>query len=240
MPTLQVVILTAGLGTRLGLASPKPLALLADGRSILGRQIDSIWQVFGDGARVILVVGYRMDLVMAAFPDTLFAYNERYRETNTAASLLKALRGSGPGGVLWLNGDVVFDAGILDLAAMHIQADQTFVCVNTARVADEEIKYTLDGNGYVQTLSKQVTDGLGEAIGINYVSSRDKQTLIAQLERCGAQDYFERGIETAIAHDAMRVHALDMSGYFAIEVDCAGDLDRANAEVSRRICLTDW
>jgi choline kinase len=235
MPTLQVVILTAGLGTRLGLASPKPLALLADGRSILGRQIDNILQVFGGAARVTLVVGYRMDLLMAAFPDALFAYNERYRETNTAASLLKALRSSAAGGVLWLNGDVVFDAGILDLAAPLIEADQTFVCVNTASVADEEIKYTLDGDGCVRTLSKQVTDGLGEAVGINYVSSRDKATLIAQLERCGAQDYFERGIEIAIAQDAMRVTAVDISGFFALEVDCADDLDRANAEVSRTV-----
>jgi choline kinase len=235
MPAVQVVILAAGLGTRLGLPCPKPLALLADGRSILQRQIDNIGQVFGDDARVTLVVGYRMDLVMAAFPDARFAYNERYSETNTAASLLKALRSSSHGGVLWLNGDVVFDAGILELVRPLIEADQTFVCVNTAPVEEEEIKYTVDGEGCVQTLSKQVADGLGEAVGINYISSRDKAALIAQLQRCGEQDYFERGIEFAIAEDGMRVKAADISGFFVLEVDCVGDLERANAEVSRTV-----
>jgi choline kinase len=235
MPAVQVVILAAGLGTRLGLPSPKPLTLLADGRSILQRQIDNIGQVFGDDACVTLVVGYRMDLVMAAFPDARFAYNERYSETNTAASLLKALRSSSHGGVLWLNGDVVFDAGILEVVRPLIEADQTFVCVNTAPVDEEEIKYTVDGEGCVQTLSKRVADGLGEAVGVNYVSSRDKATLIAQLQRCGEQDYFERGIEFAIAEDRMRVKAADISGLFVLEVDCVGDLERANAEVSRTV-----
>jgi CDP-glycerol glycerophosphotransferase len=235
MPEVQVVILAAGLGARLGLPSPKPLALLADGRSILRRQIDNIYQVFGDDARVTLVVGYRMELVIAAFPDALFTYNERYSETNTAASLLKALRSSSHGGVLWLNGDVVFDADILRLVGPFIEADQTFVCVNTEPVEEEEIKYTLDSEGCVQSLSKQVGDGLGEAVGINYVSSWDKPTLIAQLLRCGEQDYFERGIEVAIAEDGMRVKAVDISGFFALEVDCAGDLERANAEMSRLV-----
>lgn len=235
MPAVQVAILAAGLGTRLGLPCPKPLALLADGRSILQRQMDNIGQVFGADARVTLVVGYRMDLLMAAFPDALFAYNERYAETNTAASLLKALRSSSHGGVLWLNGDVVFDAGILRLVGPFIEADQTFVCVNTEPVEEEEIKYTLDGEGWVRSLSKQVADGLGEAVGINYVSSWDKPKLIAQLLRCGEQDYFERGIEVAIAEGEMRVKAVDISSFFVLEVDCAGDLERANAEVSRLV-----
>jgi choline kinase len=235
MTAVQVVILAAGLGTRLGLLSPKPLTLLADGRSILQRQIDNIRQGFGDDARVTLVVGYRMDLLIEAFPDALFAYNQRYRETNTAASLLKALHSSSDGGVLWLNGDVVFDAGILEVVRPWIEADQTFVCVNTGPVAEEEVKYTVDGDGCVHTLSKQVADGLGEAVGINYISSRDKATLIAQLQRCGEQDYFERGIEFAIAEDGMRVKAVDISSFFVVEVDCLDDLVRANTEVIRTV-----
>jgi len=33
----------------------------------------------------------------------------------------------------------------------------------------------------------------------------------------------------------MRVKAVDISGFFALEVDCAGDLERANAEMSRLV-----
>ena len=77
------------MATRLGLSSPKPLTPLADGRSVLEPQVDCLRQAFGDDARVTLVVGYRMDLLMEAFPEVLFAFNERYSQTNTATSLLK-------------------------------------------------------------------------------------------------------------------------------------------------------
>lgn len=232
---LQVTILAAGMGTRLGMPMPKPLTPLADGRSIMAHQMDNLHGVFGCDVRTTVVVGFRPDMIMAAFPDVLFAYNERYESTNTCKSLLKALRASHRGGVLWLNGDVVFDPRLLDALTGSIAADRTFVCVNTARVGAEEVKYTLGRDGYVDQLSKQVMGGLGEAVGINYISAADKAVLIRQLEQCRDQDYFERGLEAAIAADGMRVEAVDISAYFAIEVDFTDDLARANTEVSKTV-----
>jgi CDP-glycerol glycerophosphotransferase len=154
--------------------------------------------------------------------------NPYYASTNTSKSLWRALRASGPGGVLWLNGDVVFDPAILDHLAPAIRADQSFVCVDTASVADEEVKYTVDRHGDIQELSKTVTGGLGEAVGINYVSAWDKPILIEHLARCDDSDYFERGIETAIAERGLRFRPLDISAYAAVEVDFEEDLARAN------------
>jgi len=230
---MNITILAAGMGTRLGLPAPKPLTPLADGRSILARQLDNLALVFGADARIVVVVGFKPDLVMNAVPDVLFAYNERYQHTNTSKSLLKALRGSGPGGVLWLNGDVVFDPGLLTRIEPLIAADRTFVCVNTAAVGDEEVKYRVDQDGHITALSKQVTDGLGEAVGINYIAAADKATLIRHLDRCDDQDYFERGLESAIEQDGLQVQPVDISEFFVVEVDFAGDLDRVNAEVSK-------
>jgi CDP-glycerol glycerophosphotransferase len=170
-----------------------------------------------------------MDLIMeAAADDASFVYNEVYDQTNTNKSLLKALRLAPPGGVLWLNGDVVFVPGLLDALRPLIEADRSFVAVNTASVADEEVKYTLDDDGYVKELSKQVVGGLGEAIGINYVSGTDRETLVRHLEKCADLDYFERGIETAIAEDGMRVAAVDIGRFGCVEVDFEPDLVRAN------------
>ena len=45
---LQVVILAAGMGTRLGKPWPKPLTPLADGRSIMQQQLENVEKVFGD------------------------------------------------------------------------------------------------------------------------------------------------------------------------------------------------
>ena len=227
--SVNVVILAAGMGTRLGRPHPKPLTPLADGRSILRQQLDHLRATFGSDAHITIVVGFKMDLVMeAAAGDAAFVYNELYDQTNTSKSLLKALRLIPPGDTLWLNGDVVFVPGLLDSLRPMIEAGTTFVAVNTASVADEEVKYTLDGDGFVKELSKQVVDGLGEAVGINFVAAADRDTLVGHLTAADDQDYFERGIETAITDAGMRVAAVDISAFGCVEVDFEPDLDRAN------------
>ncbi len=127
-----------------------------------------------------------------------------------------------------MNGDVVFDPRVLGRAIALIDAGQSFVTVNTAKVSDEEVKYTVTAEGYIKELSKTVVGGIGEAVGINYISARDKRAFIRHLGRVDDQDYFERGIERAIAEDGMRVLPLDISDLYAVEVDFAEDLERAN------------
>ena len=229
--TTQIVILAAGMGSRLGRSLPKPLTELADGRTIMRQQFDNIHQAFGTQARVTVVVGYKLEHIIEAFPDASFVYNEQYDQTNTSKSLMRALQASTPGGVLWMNGDVVFDPAALERAARLVARDQSFVSVNTAKVSDEEVKYTTDAEGYIRELSKSVKGGLGEAVGINYISRDDKAILLRQLRRVGDQDYFERGIELAIEHDRLLVEPIDISDLYAVEVDFAEDLERANLYV---------
>ncbi|MCZ4066647.1 MULTISPECIES: NTP transferase domain-containing protein [Microbacterium] len=228
---LQIVILAAGMGSRLGRSLPKPLTELNDGRSIMQQQHDNIRAAFGDDARITTVVGYRAETIVDAFPDVDYVYNARYDETNTSQSLLRALKASGRGGVLWMNGDVVFDPRVLGRAVSLIERDQSFVTVNTAKVSDEEVKYTVSGEGFIKELSKTVRGGIGEAVGINYISGRDKKALIAQLGRVDDQDYFERGLELAIAENGLLLEPMDISDLYAVEVDFAEDLERANLYV---------
>ena len=225
---IQAVILAAGMGTRLGRPFPKPLTPLSDGRTIMEQQIDNLRQVFGADVRITTVVGFKLDLILEAFPDVTYIYNEAYDQTNTNRSLLKALRLSTDGGVLWMNGDVVFDPQVLEKVSDLMEADTSLICVDTAVVGDEEVKYTVDDDGYVDELSKQVVNARGEAVGINFVSASDKPTLIDRLSECSDADYFERGIELAISHDSMRVIPVDIGEFFAVEVDFEEDLTRAN------------
>ncbi len=234
-PPVQVTILAAGMGTRLGRPFPKPLTRLADGRSILAQQLANVDQAFGPAARVTIVVGFKLELVMEAAPDAVFVYNENYDQTNTNRSLLKALRAAHDGGVLWMNGDVVFDPEVLHRLGEYIAADRSVIAVNTAAVAEEEVKYTVDAEGFVRELSKQVSGALGEAVGINFVAGHDKATLIRRLAECEEQDYFERGIELAIEQDGMQVTPVDISDLFAVEVDFEEDLTRANAAWSEQL-----
>ncbi|MET0811514.1 MAG: phosphocholine cytidylyltransferase family protein [Microbacterium sp.] len=226
--TLQTVILAAGMGSRLGRSLPKPLTELSDGRSIMQQQHDNIRAAFGDDAELTTVVGYRAEAIVEAFPDVNYVYNDRYDQTNTSKSLLRALAKTGKGGVLWMNGDVVFDPRILGRAIALIESDQSFVTVNTSKVSDEEVKYTVSPEGFINELSKTVKGGIGEAVGINYISSADKKAFMRQLTRVDDQDYFERGLELAIAEDGVLLAPMDISDLYAVEVDFAEDLERAN------------
>jgi len=224
----NIVILAAGVGSRLGRAHPKPLTQLADGETILGRALRQLAARFSRHS-IHLVVGFKKEMVMEEMPDVGYIYNQHYGDTNTAKSLLKALTILGPGGVLWLNGDVVFDERVLDDLLPHLAMDRSFVCVNTAPVGDEEIKYTLDGHRHIRQLSKTVPAGaLGEAVGINYISADDRPMLARRLRECDDQDYFERGLELAIEQDGLVIEALDISHRPVVEVDFTEDLARAN------------
>ena len=227
----QVIILAAGMGTRLGKPWPKPLTPLKDGRTIMEQQMSNISAAFGDNARISVVVGFKMEMIMEAHPRAIFVYNEVFDQTNTSKSLLRALRASCDGGVLWMNGDVVFDAKVLERIKPLIDKDQSFICVNTSKVAEEEVKYTVDSKGNIRELSKKVVNALGEAVGINFVASKDKAALVKRLDEVADNDYFERGIEVSIEKDGAAFIPVDISDLFAVEVDFPEDLDRANESV---------
>ncbi|MDN3904211.1 NTP transferase domain-containing protein [Arthrobacter sp. YD2] len=231
--TVQTVILAAGMGTRLARPHPKSLTELNDGRTIMRQQVENLQGAFGEQLRLTIVVGYKMDEIMNHVPDASFVYNEAFARTNTSKSLLKALRSSVEGcGVLWMNGDVVFEPGMLEYLYNLVADDRSFIAVDTSSVSEEEVKYTIDEHGFINSLSKRVENGLGEAIGINYVSSADKHSLISRLGLVPDDEYFERGIELAIAEDGARYLPADISSFYAVEVDFAEDLVRANERIA--------
>lgn len=223
---MKIIILAAGIGSRLGNPFPKPLTPLKNGKSIMGMQTQNLTSRYNvDDINV--VVGFKKDLIMERFPELTYVYNPFFDRTNTSKSLLQALRKHRDKSVLWLNGDVVFDERLLGILDSYIQNDKSFVAVNTSKVAEEEVKYTLE-NGFIKELSKTVNNGLGEAVGINFISSDDILNLINRLEECDDNDYFERGIELAIEKDNLKISAVDISQFNCMEIDFVEDLRNAN------------
>ncbi|NNT72666.1 phosphocholine cytidylyltransferase family protein [Flavobacterium sp. IMCC34852] len=223
---MKIVILAAGIGSRLGNPFPKPLTPLKNGKSIMEYQTENIASKFNiDDINV--VVGFKKDLIMERFPELTYIYNPFFDRTNTSKSLLQALRKNRDKSVMWFNGDVVFDRQILDILHPYIKSKTSFVAVNTSKVADEEVKYTLK-DGYIHELSKTVKNGLGEAVGINFIASKDIQHFINRLEECEDNDYFERGLELAIEKDGIKITAVDISAYNCMEIDFVEDLENVN------------
>ena len=224
---MKIIILAAGIGSRLGNPFPKPLTPLKNGDTIMSQQINNLSSYFNFDD-INIVVGFKKELIMESMPDASFIYNPVFDQTNTSKSLLKALRKYHRESVLWLNGDVVFDKRILDLLTPYINKNESFVSVNNEEVGEEEVKYTLDSEGYIKEISKTVKGGLGEAVGINFISSKEISFLIKRLEECDDNDYFERGIEMAVQQDRIKVNAVDISKFKCMEVDFLEDLENVN------------
>jgi len=225
------VILAAGRGTRLGGDLPKPLTVLEDGRSILQQQLDNLTEVFGVDAlaRTIVVVGHRADEIRAALPAAVrTVFNPDYENTNTSKSLALGLSAVRPSnGALWLNGDVVFDPQILQETVDLIRAKSSFAVVNRGETSEEEVKYEIDGQGFLSRISKTVHPGLGEAVGINYVSAYDLVHFLNALQEVRAGDYFEAAMGLTIRRGAAW-KTLCIRDSYAVEVDFPEDLVRAN------------
>ena len=140
---MKIIILAAGIGSRLGNPFPKPLTKLKNNKSIMQMMTENISSTY-DRDMINLVVGFKKDLIMESFPDLTYVYNQYFDQTNTAKSLLKAIKKNKGESILWMNGDIVFDKNILTRLKKYIDKDISFVAVNTSKVGDEEVKYTLN------------------------------------------------------------------------------------------------
>lgn len=238
MAPAHVILLAAGMGSRLGGVEPKPLtALGSDGETAIERQLRLLAPLRADGCEFTVVVGHRAPEFMVRLPDVTFAINLAYATTNTARSLLCGLSDTDATtretcGALWLNTDVVFSESFAAATIDGVRSGRgSFVGVKRGRTAEEEVKYTLDPAGRVTALSKSVTPAEGEAIGVNYVSAYDRVAFSDSLRRVGDTDYFEAGIELSIRR-GVRWSGLDLSAHFAVEVDFPADLEAARAFVA--------
>ena len=79
---MKIIILAAGIGSRLGNPFPKPLTPLKDGKSIMQRQINNITTYF-DVNDITTVVGFKKKLIMEQFPEVNYVYNPFFDRTIT-------------------------------------------------------------------------------------------------------------------------------------------------------------
>ena len=227
---MYAVILAAGRGTRLGADRPKPLVEIRPGLSLLGNQVAMLSERL-DPARITVVVGFRADLVRAAFPRLRHVLNPRSADTNTAKSLLCALREIDDD-VLWMNGDLYFEPPTLGrfLAA---RPDASRALVDRSRPRAEAVKYTLAPDGAIERMAKTISDPAGEALGMHLVTRTERPALVAALEAAGDAEYFERAVEACIATGSLRVRPVDAGDAFCREVDYPEDLEIVRAYVAQ-------
>ncbi|MGQ9800555.1 MAG: phosphocholine cytidylyltransferase family protein [Candidatus Saccharicenans sp.] len=221
---MKAIILAAGRGTRLGMDLPKAMVEINSGRAIIDYQVENL-KPFIPVQNILLVVGFKQELIRARHPELHYVVNERFAVTNTSKSLLKGLNRLDED-VLWLNGDVIFER---ELIPKMLSAGCSCVLVDNKRCGPEEVKYRVDDKGYITEISKQVEKAEGEALGVNLVSRADLEPFRRHLELVADSDYFEKAIENYIIQDKGRFRAVPADGLFCHEVDFPEDLARVRA-----------
>ncbi len=219
---VYALILAAGFGSRLGHDVPKALIEVA-GKPIIAHQLDNLAR--HGVTDVWVVTGFQADAVRAAAdrPGVRFVDNPRYMDTNTSKSMLLGLEQIPEGGVLTLNGDVVFDDAVVPLVASD--PETTSLAVDPRVCGEEEVKYHVV-EGRLQALNKQV-HGEGEAVGINFVAARDRALYLRALAYVEAGAYFERAIEHMLPFTDNPVRCVPIGDLRAVEIDFPEDLEQA-------------
>lgn len=226
---ISVVILAAGFGMRLKNDKPKALVDLDGGKTILDHAVDKLSK-FVPTDNIIVVVGYKKELVMEQHPELTFVYNEAYNRNNTGKSLLRALKKIVTGDVLWLNGDVVFDERLIAKIINKARTtDKSCILVDNKRCGDEEVKYATNENGEISFISKDAKNLNGEALGINLILEKDIPTFLKHLDLIDEGDYFEKAIENMIGQDGAKFFPVNTNGLFCEEVDFPTDLETIKA-----------
>ena len=226
MRSPYAVILAAGIGSRLGNPYPKPLTPIGKNETILSRQL-RIFRNFG--LSIVVVVGFKKDLIMEADPNVLFVYNPNFDTTNTSKSLLSGLRHIDNQDVLWINGDVVCDPAII---GQMLHQKGSLVAVNNAAVGEEEVKYKTDESGYISAISKSVNQPIGEALGINLIEASHLERFKSALDNVKNEDYFERGMERLMQDAGPIFKPFNVGNKACVEVDFKEDLEQARLIIS--------
>ncbi|WP_018887663.1 phosphocholine cytidylyltransferase family protein [Paenibacillus massiliensis] len=219
---MKLVILAAGIGSRLGEGIPKALVEIQASRTILDQQIENFRDIVGIN-NITVVVGFEKEKIMKLYPEVSYVYNENYLKTNTSKSLLLALENIRDEDVIFVNGDTYFSKR----TAQDIsKCTRTSVMVNVESTSDEEVKYRLDDEGKICELSKEVIDAQGEAVGINFIKSEDLSSVKRELAAVAEMDYFEKAFENLIIKKEISVFPLSINNEFVKEIDFPEDLQK--------------
>jgi choline kinase len=227
----HVILLAAGMGTRLGeLGGGLPKALFdAAGRSLLERSLEFAAQI---GGQRIVVAGYRHELVAAHLAErghqVSLLENTQFRAGNllTVVTALPHVTGD----FLVMNIDHVYPAAVADrVRASFAGAITAFVDFDRPLGADD-MKVELSGERQVRRISKQLASWDCGYVGMTYVPAgklaRYRDAVAAVRADVGDSASAEQVLQR-LADDGEPVAIGDISGIGWYELDTPEDVARA-------------
>ncbi|HEY2864172.1 MAG TPA: NTP transferase domain-containing protein [Casimicrobiaceae bacterium] len=234
----QVIILAAGVGSRLGdLTARRSKALLdLGGVSLLERAIEFAARL---GAHDIIIVGgYRIDQLRAAVaalrrPRIRLVENANYEAGNLLS--VQAALPSVHGSFCLTNVDHVFSAAAARRVLSAIDDDITAFCEFERRLEPDEMKVVVDADGNLRRIAKGLGVFDGGYSGLTYVPRGHLGGYRAAVEQTGALKgdaaVAEQALQT-LADTGARIRAASLDGVEWCEIDTPLDFRRAQEFVA--------
>jgi choline kinase len=241
---MKAVVLAAGCATRLRPhTDDKPKTLLpVGGVPILRRTITNLLRCGFD--QFVIGTGYLEAMVREQvdgwFPglDVEFVSNPDYRTTNNAYSLLLTRDHVEDDGFLLIDGDVVFDASVVE--GLIERGPDCLAVRSVGNIGLEEVKVTADSYDRVLAIGKHVPvrSAMGESVGIELFGAATSRRLFAALDqRIHKQglvnEYYEASFQQVI-DDGTTLYGVDIGTMYATEIDTYDDLLAANHRLAQR------
>jgi choline kinase len=237
---MHCVILAAGTSSRLHpLTADIPMCLLpVGGQPILERALRAI---FAAGVpRCTIVAGSHCAMIRSYirrdFPheDIHLVFNERYEVTNSGYSLLCAAPAVANEDILMLDGNVVFDTGIIELLLQAPHHDCVAICTH-GRVGGDDVKVRLNDRDEVVRIGRDLMHPpiAGTTVGIQKLTAATALRLFDTLERSIhthhlLQTTYETALQEMIDGGTI-LHAVDTGDLHCAEIGNLADLPIAEA-----------
>ena len=240
---MKAVILAAGVGSRLApLTNDRPKALVpVAGKPILFRHLDSLARAGIADRDVIVVGGYKIDVLRHALaddhPDVTVVANDRFEPWNNFWSLYVAEAAVAGEDFLQIDGDALLDDIILP--RMIAAPGEALLAVDCRdELDDETMKVELRGGkrdhgAQVAAVSKKLAaaDCVGEYIGVTKLTAAAAEQVFRELEVLRdlglTHEYYEHAYHRLTGRDQVRFGIVDVHDCTVTEIDNVADLARA-------------
>jgi len=222
---LQIIILSAGIGSRTKSYEPRCL-LKYNNKTILDNQLDIISEVFPK-SEVSVVGGFDINRIIKKINKRArVVENQIYQDTNSGESLKLAVNNSLLDNILFLHGDLIISPEIFDGVDMR---SSFLLTENKNKFEDKEVGITVV-NGYASVLSYNLPTKWCQ---IAYLSATELDIFKKLLAR---QDFNTKYLLTfeiinKIIENGGKFRCFDIEDSFIKEVDNLKDI---NNEITSR------